>query len=169
MSLYAPLFRALNAAGIRYVVVGGVATVLHGHARLTADVDMILDLEEEPAEKAVRTLTAFGLRPRAPVNPEEFANPRIRRGWIQDKGMQVFSFFKPDDPLLSVDVFVDHPIEFEGLYERSKTCDIGSCSVRIASIPDLIHLKRLADRPRDKEDIARLKEILRLTGDQNGA
>ena len=168
MPLYAPLFRALNAAGIRYVVVGGLATVLHGHARLTADVDFILDLEEEPAKKAIRALTAYGLRPRVPVDPEDFANQEIRRGWIRDKGMQVFSFFKADNPLLSVDVFVDHPIEFEGLYERSKTCDIGSCSVRIASIRDLIHLKRLADRPRDREDIAQLQEILRIKGDQDG-
>ena len=34
MLLYEPLFRALNASGTRYVVVGGVATVLHGYARL---------------------------------------------------------------------------------------------------------------------------------------
>ena len=169
MALYAPLFRVLNAAGIRYVVVGGVATVLHGHARLTADVDLILDLEEKAAARAVRALTALGLRPRAPVDPEEFADARIRESWIRDKGMQVFSFFMPNDPLLSVDVFVNHPIEFEGFYERSESCDIGSCPVRIASIPDLIRLKRLANRPRDQEDIARLEEILRLKGDQDGA
>lgn len=143
------------------MVVGGVAIVLHGHARLTADIDLILDLEEEAARRAVHALTAYGLRPRVRVNPEEFADARIRRGWIQDKGMQVFSFFKPDDPLLSVDVFANHPIEFEGLYERSETCDIESCPVRIASIPDLIRLKRLADRQRDREDIAHLEEILR--------
>ena len=143
--------------------------MLHGHVRLTADVDLILDLEEEAAARAVRALTTYGLKPRAPVNPREFADSRIRKVWIQDKGMQVFSFFKPDDPLLSVDVFVDHPIEFEGLYERSESCNIGSCPVRIASIPDLIQLKRLANRPRDREDIARLKEILRLQGDSDGA
>ena len=84
MALYAPLFRVLNAAGIRYVVVGGVATVLHGHARLTADVDLILDLEEKAAARAVRALTALGLRPRAPVDPEEFADARIRESWIRD-------------------------------------------------------------------------------------
>ena len=147
---------------------GGVATVLHGHVRLTADVDLILDLEEEEAARAVCALTAYGLRPRAPVNAEEFADARVRRSWIHDKGMQVFSFFNPDDPLLSVDVFVDHPIEFEGLYERSETCNLGSCPVKIASIPDLIRLKRLANRPRDLEDIARLEEILRIKGDPNG-
>lgn len=151
------------------MVVGGVATVLHGHARLTADIDLILDLEEEAAARAVRALTAYGLRPRVPVNPEAFADARIRRGWIQDKGMRVFSFFEPDDPLLSVNVFAEHPIEFEGLYERSEACSIGSCAVRIASIPDLIQLKRLADRPQDREDVARLEEILRLRGERDGA
>ena len=78
--------------------------------------------------------------------------------------MQVFSLFKPDDPLLSVDVFVDHPIDFERLYARSETCAVGGVSVRLVSIDDLIHLKRLAGRPQDREDVAKLEEIRRLKG-----
>ena len=39
MSLFEPIFEALNRQNVRYVVVGGVAVVLHGHARLTADLD----------------------------------------------------------------------------------------------------------------------------------
>lgn len=169
MALYSPLFRALDAAQLRYVVVGGVATVLHGYARLTADIDLIVDLEEEAARGAVRALTALGMRPRVPVDPQDFANAEIRDGWIRDKGMRVFSFFMPDEPLLSVDLFVDHPIEFEGLYARSETCNIDSCPVRIASIPDLICLKRLADRQRDREDIAHLEKILQRQSDPDDA
>ena len=89
MLLYEPLFRALNASGTRYVVVGGVATVLHGYARLTADIDLILDLEESAAARAMHALAGLGLRPRAPVDPADFADSRIREGWLQDKGMQV--------------------------------------------------------------------------------
>lgn len=44
MSLLEPLCQALNRADVRYVVVAGVATVLHGFARLTADVDLVVDL-----------------------------------------------------------------------------------------------------------------------------
>ena len=164
MSLYQPLFRVLNASGTRYVVVGGVATVLHGYPRLTADIDLILDLEREAAGRAIRALVAFGLRPRVPVDPEDFADERIRASWIRDKGMQVFSFFKPDDALLSVDVFADHPIDFESLYARSETCAVGDVSVRVVSIADLIRLKQLADRPQDREDVAKLEEIRRLKG-----
>lgn len=165
MPLYEPLFRALNASGTRYVVVGGVATVLHGYARFTADVDLVLDLERVAAESAMKALAALGLRPRVPVNLEDFANERLRETWIRDKGMQVFSLFKPDDPLLAVDVFAEHPVDFEGLYGRAEVCDLGAVPVRIASIPDLIHLKRLADRPRDREDVEKLEEILRLKGE----
>ena len=38
--------------------------------------------------------------------------------------------------------------------------------IRIASIPDL---KRLADRPRDREDVEKLGEILRLKGERGEA
>ena len=167
MPLYQPLFRALNASGTRYVVVGGVATVLHGYARLTADVDLVLDLEREAAARAMRALVALGLRPRVPVAAEDFADERIRKTWVSGKGMRVFSLYKPGDPLLSVDLFAEHPVDFERLFERAEVCEIGAVPVRIASIPDLIHLKRLADRPRDREDIEKLEEILRLKAEHS--
>ena len=64
--------------------------------------------------------------------------------------------------MLSVDIFTNHPIKFESLFERSDACDVGGVPVRVASIPDLIHLKRLADRPRDRDDIEKLENIARL-------
>ena len=62
MSVYRPLFRVLNASGTRYVVVGGGATVLHGYTRLTADVDLMIDLEREAAGRpfAPWSLSVFG-------------------------------------------------------------------------------------------------------------
>jgi len=49
---------ALNAAGVRYLVVGGVAVVLHGHLRTTADLDLIVQSSREDVLKAVRALRA---------------------------------------------------------------------------------------------------------------
>ena len=98
------------------------------------------------------------------MDPEDFAVAGIREGWLQDKGMQVFSLFHPDNPMFSVDVFASHPIEFESLFDRSDACDVDGVSVRVASIPDLIYLKSLADRPQDRDDIEKLEAIARLRG-----
>ncbi len=76
--------------------------------------------------------------------------------------MRVFSMWKPDEPLLSVDLFAEHPIEFDLLWSRAEVTDLGLVSVRIASIPDLIVLKRLANRPQDLVDIEKLTEIQKL-------
>jgi hypothetical protein len=162
MSFYVPVFQALNDMQVRYVVVGGLATVLHGYARLTADIDLIIDLEPQEARKAIEALAKHGMMPRLPVDPYDFAEPETRRHWIDDKNMRVFSMWKPDEPLVSVDLFVEHPIEFDLLWSRAEITDLGSVSVRIASIPDLIALKRLANRPQDLVDIEKLTEIQKL-------
>ena len=48
MAIFAPFFDALNRANLRYVVVGGLATVLHGYTRLTVDSDLMVDLALVP-------------------------------------------------------------------------------------------------------------------------
>jgi hypothetical protein len=130
--------------------------VLHGHARLTADLDLVVDLAPQPAADA---LTAIGFRPRLPVDASGFADRSVRERWVTERGMTVFSMWDPDDPLRSVDLFVEQPIDFEELWERSVVVDIEGTPVRVASIVDLIRLKRIADRPMDREDIAALEHI----------
>ena len=159
MSLFAPIFQSLNEAGARYVVVGGFATVMHGYARLTADIDVIVDLEPAEARRTMEALVGLGLRPRAPVDPLTFADPDVRQGWIDDKGLTVFSFFDPGNPLREVDVFVATPIPFEELWSRSETLEVAGVLVRIACIDDLIRLKEISARSQDLEDIDALRAI----------
>lgn len=162
VSIFIPLFQALNDSGARYIVVGGFAVVLHGHARLTADLDLVIDLEQDAARRVVETLASRGLEPRAPVAARDFADPKIRKSWIDEKGMQVFSMFDPANPLLTVDLFVSHPLPFEEMFARSEIFEAHGVELRVASIPDLIALKKLSRRPEDLHDIEALEEILRL-------
>lgn len=138
MSIYLPVFSTLNNANIKYIIVGGLATLLHGYMRLTANIDLIINLERNEALKCITTLLDMGLTPRQPVDPYDFADSEIRSTWIKDKNMVVFSLFNPNDPLISVDLFVDNPIQFEDLWDRGEIVDIGGQEVKIASIPDLI-------------------------------
>lgn len=166
VALFEPIIEALNRNEVRYVVVGGVAVVLHGHARLTADLDLAVDLSRAEAKKAIDTLVGIGLRPRAPVEPSGFADPETRARWIAEQGMQVFSMWDPANPMRSVDLFADNPVDFEELWARSELLPLLATTVRVASIPDLIRLKRLAGRPEDLLDIEALEAIMeRRQGD----
>lgn len=159
VALFEPTLQALNAASVRYVVVGGLATVLHGSPRLTADIDLVIDLAPAEARRAVEVLVRLGFRARAPVDPFDFADPAIRAGWIRDKGMRVFSLWDPAQPMREVDLFVEHPIPFEELWRRAETITLDTTIARIASIHDLIALKRIAGRPHDLSDIEALEAI----------
>jgi len=65
----------------------------------------------------------------------------------------------PAHPMLEVDLFVEHPIPFGELWRRSEVVSLETAEVRVASIPDLIALKKLAARPQDLIDIEELESI----------
>ena len=159
MGSYEQFFKTLNENGVRYVVAGGVAVVLHGYPRMTADIDLVVDLDPDAARLAIRTLTKMGLLPRVPVEPEAFADPEQRGRWIAERGMTVFNLCDPNDPLLSVDLFVEPPIPFEDLWRRSKLIELPTGDVRVASIDDLIEMKRMTGRPQDSADIEALEAL----------
>ena len=159
MSFFEEFFQSLNEDGVRYVVVGGVAVVLHGHPRMTADIDLVVDLEPSAAKQAIRTLTRMGLRPRVPVEPEAFADATQRQSWIDERGMMVFNLYDPKNPIRSVDLFVDPPIPFEELWSRAELIALPSGGVRVASIDDLIKMKKNTGRTQDSTDIEALEAL----------
>jgi hypothetical protein len=155
------LLTELSNAEVRYVLVGGVAVVLHGYLRATADLDLVLDLEERNIEAALAVFERLGFRPRAPVSLRAFADETERHRWIAEKNLQVFSLWHPDKPGFELDIFAEPPLPFEDLFRDAIRAKIGGIEVSVAAIHHLIAMKRLAGRPRDVEDIdalLRLKE-----------
>ena len=159
MTPFIPAIQAFEKEGVRYVVVGGLAAIAHGVNRYTSDIDFVVQLDQVNAERAVRVLTSLGLKPRAPVDPVQFANAETRKTWIRDKNMMVFSFFDPKDPFLTIDIFVDYPVEFEGLFERSVVKKLGNLPVRVCAREDLLAMKRKVGRPKDLEDVRLLERM----------
>jgi hypothetical protein len=154
------LFSLLVAARVRFVVVGGLAVLLHGLDRLTADVDLAIDLSTEATKDAVRALTEGGYRPMAPVDPLSLADPERRHEWQTSRGMKVFSFWDTTNTRPTVDVMLVPVVSFDDLWTDATHVMIGGIDVRIASIPHLIRMKEAAGRTQDLADVERLRAKL---------
>jgi hypothetical protein len=152
------VFVALAQANVRFVVAGGLAVVLHGHDRLTADIDLALDLTTESVQAAVTALTRIGYRPLAPVDPMQLADGESRAEWKRERNMVVFSFWDSSNTKPTVDIFLEPPLPFEELWNDSVPVSLGGVTVRIVSLSHLIRLKTDSGRPRDLADIAHLRE-----------
>lgn len=154
------LFALLAAARMRFVLVGGLAMVLHGLDRLTADVDLVIDLSAESAQAAVQALTAAGYRALAPVDPIALADPEQRREWQTVRNMQVFSFWDSSNTRPTVDIILSPAVPFDELWTTAAVVNLGGHAVRVASIEHLIRMKAAAGRPQDLADIERLRAKL---------
>ncbi len=159
---YEEVFRELNKNKVRYVVVGGVAVVLHGVVRLTVDVDLFVDFSEENLIKFGKVLTALGYRPKIPVKATDFAEASKRKEWEEEKGMIVFSFFNLKRRQDSIDVFVYEPIKFDKVYKERKVVNAKGVRIPIISIKHLKELKKKAGRPQDLADVEALEEVEKL-------
>lgn len=159
VSEYEEIFRALGKARVRYLVVGGVAVMLHGVPRVTADLDLMPDFEEGNMLRLVKALAKSGLRPMIPESPEAIADPGNRARWVREKHMIVLRFQDWKRAYRLVDVFVRHPVPFERAYARRLRIPLFRCSAPVASARDLIAMKRKAGRDRDLYDIAALRRL----------
>ena len=159
MAYFLSVLRALNDAGVDYVIVGGVATVLHGHLRFTANVNLIIRMDRDNVLLTLEALKLRGLVPRQPVDPQDFADPVRRRAWVTQQGMMVFSFFDPTNAATGVDLFADDTRDFAGLYARSDIKQLGDTPVRVCALDDLIAMKSLTGRSIDEQDVEALTLI----------
>jgi len=153
--------RALNEAGIRYLVAGGLAVNAHGYSRLTRDIDLVLALDSDSVIRAFAALKTAGYRPLVPITAQQFADAALRRKWIEEKGMKVLNFFSDKHRETPLDVFVDEPFDFDAEYAASFRGELlPGLEVRFVSIPTLISMKEAANRPKDIDDIQHLRWIL---------
>ena len=158
---YEAVFRALNKARVKYLVAGGIGVVLHGFPRFTADLDLIIHLEEKNIDSFFEALSKLGYRPRLPLTKEQFADRNNRNEWKKNKNMTVFSFFHLEEPFKTVDLFVKEPIRFELMSKEAEKIKVKGIAIPVVSIKHLIRMKAKAGRPEDLVDIANLKVIQR--------
>jgi hypothetical protein len=83
----------------------------------------------------------------------------LRRSWIEEKGMRVFSLYHQQQHYLELDVFVESPFDFAKVYEKRETMGQGATEITVVPIDTLIAMKEEADRPQDRADVYHLRQI----------
>lgn len=152
------LLRTLAHGGVDFVVVGGVAVVVHALPRYTKDLDITYATDAANLQALERVLTEIGARLRRVDEDLPFvADARTLRQ------TQILTLETRDGAL---DLLVDPPgaPPYEVLRDRADRIELEGAEVRIASIDDLIAMKRAAGRPQDVVDVEALEIARRRRG-----
>ena len=160
MSSVISIVKSLNDAGVKYLIVGGLAVNAHGFARLTVDVDLVIGLEKENIITGLRVLNSIGYQPSIPVSAEEFANPENREAWRKDKGMLVLKMWSDENKRTPIDIFVYEPFSLSEELKSAKWDWISdNVQAPFVSLNTLLAMKRDAKREKDLLDIAALQKL----------
>jgi len=160
LASFEAIVAALDAAGVRYLIAGGLAVNAHGYLRFTKDVDFVVQLVPGNIEHAFAALASLGYRPSVPVTSAQFADQTLRESWIREKGMQVLQFWSEAHRETPIDMFVREPFDFDEEFGRALIKPLGPTPVRFVSIAALIRMKEAAGRPQDRIDIELLRTKL---------
>lgn len=139
--LLAALATAFDEVGAEWYLFGAQAAVLHGVARLTADVDVTVRLPAQlAAETLAQSLERHGFDRR-------FTDPRfIER-------TRVIPFIHCSTAL-PVDLVLAGPGLEDQFFDRAALYNVDGIAVPLASAEDLIVMKVLAGRNKDLDDVA---------------
>lgn len=157
----ADLLQSLADKQVQYVLVGGLAVQLHGFLRATFDIDLVLAMDDENLARFIDVATHYGLKPGIPVPIDSLRNASQIEQWHREKGMLAFSLREPQAGGGVVDVLVRPDVAFDKLSANAVEGSLFGRRVPIASIEDLLAMKRIANRPKDRLDIEALEKILR--------
>lgn len=146
----------LNEEGVDYVVVGGLAAVVHGSSLPTSDVDVLPDRAPANLERLARALRRLGARIRTDADPVEvplsgpfLAEVGLTLNLTTDHG-DVDLTFEPSGPRDGYHAWAEDAVVVE----------IGpGVSALVASLDDVIASKRAAGRPKDERALPYLESL----------
>jgi len=156
------LLRVLTEHGVRFVLIGGWAGVLHGSPSVTVDLDVCYDRRTDNLDRLATALASLDARPRGfPAGlPFRLDRPALRAGDV----------FTLETTAGDLDVLgaPAGATGYDELLERALELDLDDFQVLVCSLDDLIRMKEAAGRPKDLVEVPILRALLRETGRDPG-
>ncbi len=152
------LLRRLTAAGVDFVIVGGVAVVLQASPRFTRDLDICYATTHDNLERLGGVLADLGAMLRGVEEDLPFS-PDARTL----RGTQTLTLTTSEG---DIDLLVDPDgsPDYATLRQRADRMELDDLTVAVATIEDLIAMKRAAGRPQDLVDLESLEIARRRRG-----
>jgi predicted nucleotidyltransferase len=150
------LLRTLVSHGVDFVVIGGIALVIHGSTRVTQDLDICFAGDQANLDVLGAALIELGAKLRGVDGLGEFVpdGTALRR----------LSTITLDTRQGPIDLLRD-PIgapPYADLRRRADRVDVDGVAVLVASLDDLAAMKRAAGRAKDGLDLDEIEVIRRL-------
>lgn len=150
------LLRALVAHGVDFVVVGGIALIFHGSARITQDLDICFASDQANLDALGAALIELGATLRGVPDGVPFVpdGQALRR-------LSIVTLDTQDGP---IDLLrqPDGAPRYDELRSRADRIQVDGMAVLVCSLDDLESMKRAAGRPKDQIDLEEIEVIRRL-------
>ncbi len=138
------LLRSLNDRGARYVIVGGYAIAHHGWPRYTKDLDLLIEMTPDNAQRVVQALAAFGFSG-PEISAEKLTNPR--------------TLLRLGRPPTQVEILTSiDGVSWDEVYANREPGEYAGVPVAYIGREQFIQNKRAAGRLRDLADIEDIGE-----------
>ena len=143
------LFRSLNRFGVRYLLVGGMANMVHGYIRATEDLDLWIRVGDENKKSLVQALIENDV-----AGADLLLNVPLLFGWSTvTVGKQGFTL----DMGHSLKAFAD--TDFDVCYARARDATFDDVPFKVIHLTDLITEKKATGRPKDLGDVYELSKL----------
>ena len=157
-----PALRPLIDSEVRFVVIGGVAAQLRGSPSLTSDLDICYARDDDNLDRLVAALRSINATLRgAPEGVPFILDAKsLKRG-------DSFTFLTDAGSLDCLGT-PSGTRGYEELIVNATSMDVGGLEVMVASLDDVMRMKRAAGRPKDRielEILGALREELERRGE----
>ncbi|PYI93350.1 MAG: hypothetical protein DME97_06345 [Verrucomicrobia bacterium] len=148
------LLPELVRGGVDFILIGGVAGIVHGSARVTYDVDLLYSRTDDN----IRRLASV-LEPRSPYLRD--APPALPFAW-DERTIRAGLNFSLTTNLGDLDLFgeVSGGNSYNDLLPHSFDVEAFGIQFKCVDLPTLIRIKKAAGRAKDLEAIAELQALL---------
>ena len=142
------IYRSLNKHKVRYLLIGGMATILYGSPRITKDTDIFIESTENNCQRLVEALQAVHFHTVNLTTAEKILKNEVN----------IFKDYVRLDVLTQV-----KGLAFKEAWEKRVVKRVRGIRVPMVDIEDLIISKKAAGRDIDLHDVKTLKTIIRIT------